>query len=182
MIGWTIRNVLWPLMERRGNHIRAYMREMEQTQQLPRKEVDRLQRDKLEKLLQHAVDHVPAYRDYRDSYAAAKKQADFDPRVWLRQLPVLSKASFNAQRDAFLADNADRDALIASRTGGSTGEPTRFFMDRVTVEHYEAARWRGLSWHGVRIGDPSVRIWGSAIELDQAQTKKFWLKERWLKN
>ena len=179
MIAWAIRHLLWPAMELKGNRIRHYLKEMQQIQTLPPGQVSSLQRTRLQDLLRFVVANVPAYREYA---GAVLRKVDDDPEEALRQLPVLTKKRFNARRDDYFAEGIDRSALIANRTGGSTGEPTAFYMDRVTVEHYEAARWRGLSWHGIRIGDPSVMVWGSTIELTQMQSRKYWLKERWLKN
>ena len=179
MKAWAIRHLLWPAMEMRGNRIRKYLAEMTETAALPADRVRALQRERLRDLLRFAVANVPAYRPYADQVLA---RLDADPEQALRALPVLTKRAFNDRRDDFFADGADRSALIANRTGGSTGEPTVFYMDRFTVEHYEAARWRGLGWHGIRIGDPSVMIWGSSIELTQMQSRKYWLKERLLKN
>lgn len=181
MRAWAIRNVLWPIMEWRGNRIRHYLDEMQRTQSLSVGKVRELQRDRLEALLRYAVREVPAYRAHADEVMVALDSGAL-PEEALQKLPVLTKQRFNDQRETYFASGVDRGSLIANRTGGSTGEPTAFYMDRVTVEHYEAARWRGLSWHGIRIGDPSVMVWGSAIELNQMQSKKYWLKERWLKN
>lgn len=178
MIKWAIRNLLWPAMEWRGNRIRSYLEQLRKHEQWTPEQIRQLQHDKLMKLLEHASVHVPAYKAYRN-IVDGKLLA---PSEILQQFPVLTKQHFNAHHDDYIAEQADRTALIANRTGGSTGEPTRFFMDRVTVEHYEAARWRGLAWHDIHIGDPSVMVWGSTIELSQAASKKFWLKERWLKN
>jgi phenylacetate-CoA ligase len=179
MKAWAIRRLLWPAMEMRGNRIREYLAEMQATAGRSADEVRALQRDRLRELLRFAVTNVPAYRPYADRVGAL---LDADPEQALRALPVLTKRAFNDRRDDYFADGVDRTKLIANRTGGSTGEPTTFYMDRITVEHYEAARWRGLGWHGIRIGDPSVMIWGSTIELNQMQSRKYWLKERLLKN
>lgn len=58
----------------------------------------------------------------------------------------------------------------------------QFYMDRFSVEHYEAARWRGMSWWGVTPGSRSVMLWGNPIELSQNEQKKARWKERYLKN
>jgi len=183
MNGWWIRRGVWPLMELKGNRIRACMRDMERIERMEPEEIRALQKDKLRRLIDHAVRHVPAYRHLREEWERSSAQPGLDPAMFLRErVPVLTKHRFNGDREQYVADNAPRESLIVNRTGGSTGEPTRFYMDRPTVEHYEAARWRGLGWHGIRIGDPSVMVWGSPFELSQAQSRLYTLKERWLKN
>lgn len=174
-----IRNLLYPLMERwKGNRIRHYLRELRTSERLSREQLLDLQRQKLRKLLMHAVQTVPAYRPF----ANLRKLIEDDPPLALRSFPILDKKTFNENREAYLSEAVDRRSLIENRTGGSTGSPSMFYLDRYTVEHYEAARWRGLAWHHIRIGEPSVMIWGSPIELSQRRKRSFALRERLLKN
>ncbi|WP_255298376.1 phenylacetate--CoA ligase family protein [Brevibacillus dissolubilis] len=176
---YFIRHLYWPLMERyKGNRIRAYLKELQHCQKLSPEMLRAYQEQKLRALLTHAVEQVPAYQPYRELVQAGSGSV-FE---LLAQLPPLTKEHFNSHRDTYLSRDAHPERLISNRTGGSTGEPTLFYLDRPTVEHYEAARWLGLSWHGIGIGDPSVMIWGSPIELNQLQSKRYLFKERWLKN
>jgi phenylacetate-CoA ligase len=173
-----IRHVYWPLMEQlKGNKTRRYMQELKQSQGLSPEQLQERQKQKLKKLLDYAVKNVPAYAPYRELLGDGE-----DVFVQLQKIPPLTKARFREENGQYLSKLADPAKLIANRTGGSTGEPTRFYLDRQTVEHYEAARWLGLSWHGIQIGDPSVMVWGSPIELNQQQSKTYLLKERFLKN
>lgn len=177
--GFLIRHVQWPLMERlKENRTRHYLRELQLAQGISQEQLRERQRQKLGQLLQHAVRKVPAYA----SFANAWDQSSTSPERFLQRLPVLSKTHFRLHADEYLAEGTIPAKLIENRTGGSTGEPTRFYLDRPAVERYEAARWLGLSWHGIRIGDPCVMIWGSPLELNQQQARKYRWKERWLKN
>lgn len=183
MHGWMIRNIQWPIMEKRkGNQIRAFIGEMDSAGRLPAQELEQIKRNRLTKLLHHAVRSVPAYQRYQALLEQQIQQPDWDPVRFLQEIPVLTKKDFNQNPDLYLTNGINKASLIANRTGGSTGEPTRFYLDRYAVEHYEAARWTGLSWHGIRIGDPSIMVWGSPIELNQQQSRHYALKERLLKN
>ena len=84
--------------------------------------------------------------------------------------------------ESFIADDADRSTLIANNSGGSSGHPVQFYMNRHTVEYYEAARWRGLSWYGITPGSRSLLIWGNPFELDKMAERRYRLTERYLKN
>ncbi|MBO8170316.1 MAG: phenylacetate--CoA ligase family protein [Bacillaceae bacterium] len=174
-----IRHALFPVMEKvKGNRIRAYLSELMASQWHSSEQIQAYRMEKLKKLLLHAVEHVPAYHPYRELRPAIEQ----NPAEALKQFPILTKQAFQSKHQDYISQAVNQSDLIQNRTGGSTGEPVSFYMDRYTVEHYEAARWRGLSWHGIRIGDPSVMIWGSPIELSQQQQKKYELKERFLKN
>lgn len=173
-----IEQVVYPAMEKlKGNKIRSYLQELKLSQ-FSRQMIEELQRERLRKLLKHCIENVPAYRKFRH----LARKIDENPYAALQEFPVLTKSHFTRHADEYLAQGIDKAALICNRTGGSTGEPVRFYLDRVTVEHYEAARWRGLSWWGIGLGDPSVMIWGSPIEMTQNQSRVYRLKERLLKN
>lgn len=174
-----IEHVLYPAMERfRGNRIRTKTMQLQASERLPAGQLARMQEQKLAALLEHCAKHVPAYRVLGWEIEEIHKA----PLAFLAQVPVLSKAAFQSAPDRYLSDTAERPALIANRTGGSTGEPVHFYMTREQVEAYEAARWRGLSWYGITHGSRSVMIWGNPIELTQNAQRKYQLRERLLKN
>ncbi len=175
----AIERILYPWMEKRkGNRIRANMRELQASEKLPPDSVDSLRIEKLTRLLHVCADKVPAFTDLKNRQDAI----DSDPVGVLHSLPILTKALYMRNPDAYLAAGTNPDVLIKNRTGGSTSEPVTFYLDRHTVEYYEAARWRGLSWYGITPGSRSVMIWGNPLEMDQHQFWRFRMKERWLKN
>lgn len=177
--GFWIRRIQWPLMETfKENRTRQYMSEMLLAQSLEKEALLESQRKKLASLLDHAVRHVPAYTEFAAEWETNRGL----PERFLQRLPILEKTRFRMNPDPYLSRHANPAKLIGNRTGGSTGEPTRFYLDRPAVERYEAARWLGLSWHGINIGDPCVMIWGSPLELNQQQQSRHRWKERWLKN
>ncbi|MGG1661836.1 phenylacetate--CoA ligase family protein [Brevibacillus sp. NRS-1366] len=177
--GFFIRHLQWPLMEMlKENRTRHYLQDLRLAQNLDKDVLLDRQRLKLGKLLQHAVQNVPAYKEF----AAEWKERSDSPERFLQRLPVLTKNHFRLHGDQYLTEGVPPHKLISNRTGGSTGEPTRFFLERAAVERYEAARWLGLSWHGIQMGDPCVMIWGSPLELNQQQARRYRWKERWLKN
>ncbi|MDT3701029.1 MAG: phenylacetate--CoA ligase family protein [Thermincola sp.] len=177
--GSIIRNIIFPLMEKRkGNQIRRNLLYLQEKQNLPKEELAVFQKMKLKVLLNHCINSVPAYSTYK--YLI--DEINQDPTTALGKFPILTKRHFMEHSETFLDSKVDKNSLIPNSTGGSTGEPVRFFMDRNQVEFYEAARWRGLSWWGIDIGDSSTMIWGSPIELGKQQEIIYRLKERFLKN
>ncbi|MFF0827513.1 phenylacetate--CoA ligase family protein [Brevibacillus sp. NPDC003359] len=177
--GFLIRHVQWPLMEvLKGNRIRHYMKEWQAAEHLSTEALHVQQREKLVNLLDHVIRNVPAYTALALDWSKMREM----PERFLQRIPVLTKAHFRQNADHYMSQGLQTSRLIGNRTGGSTGEPTHFYLDRPTVERYEAARWLGLSWYGIRIGDPCVMIWGSPLELNAQQARRYRWKERWLKN
>jgi phenylacetate-CoA ligase len=175
----VIENVIFPLMEQvKGNNIRKNLSCLRNTQYLPKEKINELQKEKLRGLLHYCIENVPAYAGYQHLTSLM----DEDPFKALNEFPTLSKQDFNSSKENYLSKGIDENCIIPNKTGGSTGEPVKFYLDRKTVEFYEAARWRGLSWWDINIGDRSVMIWGSPLELSKNKQASYKLKERFLKN
>ncbi len=174
-----IKKVFFPYMELvKGNKIRKKLSYLKQMERKSYEEIKDKQQADLKKLLLHSIEHVPAYKKFKK----LKKEIEANPYEALKKFPVLTKKDLMGAPDQYLSGHVSKYKLIPNLTGGSTGEPVKFYMDRETVEWYEAARWQGLSWREVEIGHRSVMIWGSPIELNKSQHQKYALKEKVLKN
>lgn len=174
-----IEGIVYPLMEiKNGNRIRQYLADLKTTQNYTKSQLIQLQRDKLTSLLLDCAENVPAY----EGLGLEKQYIIQDPFAALQRVPILTKKQFQSEAEQYISKKADISSLITNKSGGSTGEPVIFYMDRYTVEHYEAARWRGLSWWGITPGSRSVMIWGNPIELAANQAESYRKKDKYLKN
>ena len=131
---------------------------LEETQWLPTTELLDLQWQRVGALLQHAYDHVPYYREAMD-------KARVDPATMARErslekLPLLQRATIAQQVQRLRATNISADRFVPNGTGGSTGEPLRFFDDREEAGWSDAAAWRSQRWYGVDVGDRCAYLWG----------------------
>ncbi|MBR5640577.1 MAG: phenylacetate--CoA ligase family protein [Firmicutes bacterium] len=177
ILKFGIEHALYPYMEKRkGNQIRFFTKQLQESEKLPAEQLRATQEKKLKELLLHCADNVPAYQDLD------KAQIEADPFAALQSIPALDKKTFREDPDAYVALNVPAASLIPNKSGGSTGSPVHFFMDRQQVEQYEAARWRGLSWYGITNGSRSVMVWGSSIELSPEARKAHDREDKWLKN
>lgn len=154
--------VVYPLHERLlGRATFRYWRELEKSQWDSPAALRRFRAEKLTRLLEHAHANVPFYRA---RFAQAGIHPPFDdPMAALSRLPTLDKAEIRGH----LAEMVWRDSpggLIESNTGGSTGEPLIFYLDRRRQAYDQAARMRTHRWFGVEPGDRELYLWGSPVE------------------
>jgi len=154
--------VLFPLHElvRRHDSV-ARRRALEQSQWWSPERIERYRLERLRQFLRRAATTVPYYEGLFRSIA-------FDPAglrtlADLEAIPLLTKATIRANAEALKA--RDATGLRPFNTGGSSGEPLTFFLDKDRVSHDVAAKWRATRWWGVDIGDPEVVVWGSPTEL-----------------
>lgn len=174
-----IEKLLYPAMEiRKGNQVRTYLKELEESQHAPHARLRAIQEERLKTLLKACIAGVPAYQ----TLGITMEDIERDPWTVFGMIPILRKSEFQKNPQLYSNNQYDPSQWIANSTGGSTGQPLKFYMDRYAVEHYEAARWRGLSWYGITFGSRSVMIWGNPIELSRDQQRLARWKDRYLKN
>ncbi len=121
---------------------------------------ERLLADRDERLtvaLRHACRHVPFWRD---AAGAAGLDPDSITAADLGALPAVDKSEMRDRLDDFLADDCTAADRIPNHTGGSTGTPFRFFLDRRDVEGRHAIDMRCRNWAGWELGDRTAMLWG----------------------
>lgn len=105
----------------------------------------------IQQLVRHAYDHTVLYRRLYD--AAGIRPEDIRSLEDFASLPIVDKRTL---RDAFPRDVIARthrtSKLIPGATGGSTGEPLRFVLDRDTAAHKIAGNLRSMELAGYRPG------------------------------
>lgn len=97
----------------------------------------------------------------------------------LARWPLLTKDDIRASLDDMVWHDAP-GGLIPYSTGGSTGEPLQFFIDRRRQAFDQAARLRSHRWFGARPGDREIYLWGSPIEWRRTDSVRKW--RDWLFN
>jgi phenylacetate-CoA ligase len=147
------RNVLAPVLDAyRGAGALKCLEELEKTQWWPRDEILSLQRERLKKLLRHAHDSVPYYRQVFEQTGLIPD--DIQASEDLARLPVLTKRDIRDNSGALIARGFPKGDLVPLRTGGATGEPLRFCRTKDDVYGSGiAAGLRAYRWAGYEVGD-----------------------------
>jgi len=155
-------SLLFPLHERLKGHDSVRVRRaMEHSQWLSPAAIQALQLQRLRQFLQAIEQQVPYYQAL---FAAQRFDSDRVQSINdLAALPLLDKAQIRAHHPRMRAANAQQ--LRPMATGGSSGEPLQFWLDKERISHDVAAKWRATRWWGVDIGDREAVVWGSPIEL-----------------
>lgn len=171
----VVRHLLAPLHERLlGRRTFADLRELEDMQWWSRRRLRELQRHKLRRLLRVAYAHCLHYRRQIDDRGI---DVDIDdPFAALAALPLLDKSTIRANLGG-LTNHRVRGGPIRFNTGGSTGEPLVFFVDRRRIAYDKAARMLTHAWYNALPGEREVYLWGAPLEL-RAQDQIKRLRDR----
>jgi phenylacetate-CoA ligase len=140
-----------------GGRFPALLREMKYAQWLPQAELEARAESRLARLLKHAAENVPFYREAYQGLGltpdALRTLKD------LQRLPVVGKSTFlKGPPERFFAAGVPPYARVTKLTSGSTGEPFAFAMDRAKLPLIFASHLFYDSWYGVRPFDRGIRI------------------------
>lgn len=126
------------------------------TEFMPEEELQGLQKLHVAKLLKHAASNVPFYRE---RVGLGSLQFDATPFDVIKQFPIIDKKVVRQQYDQFVYGSKLRH--LKATTGGSTGQPFVFYMDRFRTRQMEKAfifdMWSRV---GYKFGDPIFNLRG----------------------
>ncbi len=162
--GRLFRSVIKPLWETRVRRRPVLQRWdlLKRTQYASLDQLHALQAHWLRRLVGHAYDHVPFYRDRFD--ALGIRPEDIHGPEDLGKLPVVRRADLQGRTDR--ASLAGPRATISKHTSGTTGEPLVFGFEPDSEHWRRAVKLRGYEWAGFRPGDKAVYFWGAAMPPD----------------
>ncbi|GAB4450793.1 MAG: phenylacetate--CoA ligase family protein [Rhodocyclaceae bacterium] len=167
------RRVVYPLQERvLGRPTFSYLEELEASQWLAREALERLQYEKLAKLLGRALEHCPWHAE---RIRAAGLEAVLGKRPLgaedLRRLPLMTKQDARENGEAMRWEDVPGGSFPYN-TGGSSGQPLIFRFGRMRQASDAAGRIRARRWWGVDVGDREVYLWGAPVELSKTDRIK----------
>jgi phenylacetate-CoA ligase len=155
---------------RKTNAISLYRNELSQSQFLSREDLAALQWTRLEKILEHAYHNVPYYQKIFKELRITPR--DIQHPGDLKKLPVLTKEKIRKNYHELLAVNQRQYKPRMLTSGGSTGEPLRFYIDALTNGYQWADVYRGQIMAGWNFGEKMGRFWGSSVLSIQKPLQK----------
>ena len=140
-----------------GMETRREFRELKRTQWLSEDELRALQLARVQRLVKHAYEQVPFYRERYQS--AGVHPEDIKSLEDFEALPFLTRQDVRDNWKRMVAQNFPRQELQKSETGGSTGEPIHFFLEGSFWWRNAANVFRLRDWRGVQEGEKAAWIW-----------------------
>lgn len=107
-------------------------------------------------LIEQAYNNVPFYKQWFD--AAGVKPEDIRTEADLEKIPIVRKTDLIAHADEFRATNAGEYVMIHNHTGGTTGTPCAYDMDRYSWALNWALKMRTFEWGGYTYGDDTLGV------------------------
>ncbi|HKR60142.1 MAG TPA: hypothetical protein VJS64_10450 [Pyrinomonadaceae bacterium] len=148
-----------------GRRFSEATQRLQQAQWLPKEDLQARTEARLARLLRHAAEHTPFYREsYRKLGLSTN---DLRTIADLTHLPVIRKSDHRRYSpDYFLAANLPAYRRLHESTSGSTGEPFQFYLDRESLPVLMANHAFSDDWYGLGPFDRSVRFRGPRPPAD----------------
>jgi phenylacetate-CoA ligase len=146
-----------------------YWRELDLSQWLSTVGLQSRQLASLKRLLHHAAGSCPYYRQtWRESGLEIHESFTLDDFL---RWPLITRETIRAHRPA-MRSGVLRTDLIHKATGGSSGVPLQFDLDRDSNDRRMAAWHRGYAWAGAAPGTKQLYFWG--VPLGERPQWRVW--------
>lgn len=111
-------------------------------------ELKKLQQEKLNNILRHAVTHIPYYKNL------GIKLSD-NPLADVKQFPIMNKKLMKDNIDKLLI--YDKQKMVVEKSSGSSGIQGEVYMTLNENRKYQAVQTYLWEWNGYRIGKPIMQ-------------------------
>jgi phenylacetate-CoA ligase len=138
----------------------TYFNEYKKHLVFSRQEIEAYQSERLKKLISHAYNTVPYYKELFDENKINPE--DITCRDDLKKIPPLDKKTILTNPDKLKSKLKYK--LIKSFSGGSTGNKVTIFKDKRYYELCAAISLRDLYSIGVKPGMKSAWVWGNTVQ------------------
>lgn len=126
-------------------------------------ELKKAQDKKLRKMIKFAYDKVPYYHNL---FRKLNLRPDDILNVEdLEKLPILTKDTIKQHWDDFKPLNLEKIKYYDMATGGSTGIPLRYRLEKMDKTLGNALMYRGWNYGGYNLGDKIVFLAGASLNI-----------------
>lgn len=162
-----------------GAKFERLLEQFERQQWFSSNELKSYQSQHLARLIEHAYENVPFYREVMD-------QRNLTPRNVqsvddLRKMPIVTKDVIKANFQKFIAKNFPPSTLIHGRTSGTTGSPLELIYDSNVCLVKNVVDWRQKNIGGIKVGDRHIFVMGRMVVPVERKNPPFWRKN-WILN
>ena len=135
------------------------------------------QRERLDRIVRHAREHVPYYRGIHPP--SQKYDPDEAIAATLAAVPPLDKGVYRVRWREFLAANIPAHRRVRISTSGTTGTALRLFATRERIAESFAGVWRQRRSFGANVEDPNLTFNGRMIVPFRQRRPPFWRRNAW---
>jgi phenylacetate-CoA ligase len=146
-----------------GTRIISSYRELYKNQSESPEFIRNLQMAKLKRLLEHCQLNVPYYKQLFKKIGFSP--SDVKSVEDLTMLPTLDRITLEKNGKSLISNLHNVDRMKKCSTGGTSGKPVHFFLDKSVNNYHYAATLRHLRWLNLKFFEKHILLWASPPEL-----------------
>lgn len=150
-------------------YLLKYMAGLKLHQRKSRKELEDIQLKKLRKLIMHAYNNVPYYREL---FLKANINPEIKKIEDIQKIPIITKKDIQANYEKIIACNIDKEMCKVTNTTGSTGIPLSVYSDNKALMYSSAIVYYAFFESGLRLNDSIVELTGIIEDCSETIIKK----------
>ncbi|MBM3309247.1 MAG: phenylacetate--CoA ligase family protein [Candidatus Altiarchaeales archaeon] len=159
-------------LERNNSTFKSYARELDESQWYSKKQLEELQNKKLQMIVKHAYENVPYYHRVFDENKL--KPEDIKTKEDLGKLPYLTRGDVKKNFKELTAVNVPKQSYFKAHTGGTTGDPLSFLLDKRRLTYTRALQWRHWTSLGYRFRSKLAFMRAASLMPPESNRKPFW--------
>ena len=149
-----------------------YTKQLEKTEFKNKEVITRFQLNELKKILKYAYYNTAYYKALFDEIKLDPSQ--IKSLDILNKIPLLTKNIIKEAPGLFLSKEFKKKKLSKIYTSGTTGNPLTVYYNSDSRRKNYAFFNRARKWHGTKVGDTRVTLYGRAIIPPTQEKPPFW--------
>lgn len=156
------KSIFLPLADRFMNtNIVQYYHEIEQMNSWNNEKIEKWRSLKLQELIQHAYHNTIYYKNLFDNNGI--NPDEIKTINDLSQIPPLTKNIAKTNFKSLIPSNISNIKFIEKNTGGSTGDPFNYLLDKRSWSYVVAENWYNWERIGYKMGNKYIALGSSSI-------------------
>jgi phenylacetate-CoA ligase len=144
--------------------VQQRLKELQQLERMSMAENRNRQWQAISRLLQHAYDSTPFYRERFER--ADAKPADFQSFEDLQKIPALTREDIRHNQEGLWSRRFAKESLQKAATGGTTDTPVPLLRSRGCLRERMIVQTQVDTWAGMWPGDKIFRLWGAQQDFN----------------
>lgn len=136
---------------------------LKKSQYWDRRQIEAYQLERLKNLIGYAKKNIPYYQ--KTIKSSPKENWNYGDMIkYLQDIPVLSKKNIQQHFEDLIDPRADKERMIYQITGGTSGNPIRFYHDRKKLDYTRVALQRNFNWAGYFLRKKCLKLASGSLE------------------
>lgn len=152
--------------ERYGKQFFKNLQSLKKSEWKSQEQIKKYQNQNIVKLIHHAYNTVPFYKDWYDHHSVDISQIKTVED--LKKLPVLTKSLIRKHQDELISSKFQKKSLSKQLTSGTTGTPLKIYQTKNSLNLQWAVFWRFRERFGVNYNDRHL-MFGARLPISQNQ-------------